>query len=169
MIKTEFRQTWLHGVSRQSASGTAKLAGFDVIVAASSWDKRCLCITNEHQVRAKFAIMLLFSMRDNQGLRDHHDPALEIYLRSVADSFESLLGSSTAVEGMWATLKDKLISIASALGRPISILLDISTLPRACLFIAQWRDLGDGAVMKLHPDYESVVPMLARFVKATDT
>jgi hypothetical protein len=40
---------------------------------------------------------------------------------------------------------------------------------RACLFIAQWRDLGDGAVMKLHPDYESVVPMLARFVKATDT
>jgi hypothetical protein len=41
--------------------------------------------------------------------------------------------------------------------------------PRACLFIAQQRDLGDRTVMRLHPDYESVVPMLARFVKATDT
>jgi hypothetical protein len=43
------------------------------------------------------------------------------------------------------------------------------SLTRPCLFIAQWCDLGDGAVMKLHAHYESVVPMLARFVKATDT
>jgi hypothetical protein len=74
--------------------------------------------------------MIEFAIRDQQGLRDKHDAELSAYLSQMAKHFHVIKGSSSAIEGLWSDIKNRLVEITNRLNRPISILLDISTLPR---------------------------------------
>jgi hypothetical protein len=149
MIRNSFRQSWLHGTSEQCAASEIGEFSVDLLISASSWDCRCLCLTQEKHIRSNTAVMLEFDGRDNRGLRDKHDPALEKYLRSVSVQFKKIRGSSGAVEGLWQELQKEIVTLASRLGRPINILLDTSTFPRFLMGAVAALGLGKGVADEL--------------------
>lgn len=148
-MRTEFRSSWLRGISSRFQSGHISECEYDVVLTASSWDCRCLCITNEKRISFEIALMIEFSTRDEQGLRDKHDKALLKHLRRTSNKLHVFKGSSSAVESLWTDIKKKLLEIANSLNRPISILLDISTIPRYLVGAALALGLKQGLASRI--------------------
>ena len=129
-MKTDFRHGWLKGSSERFGVGTVTKEHFDILICASSWDSRCVAVTNETGLTADHSLLVLFASRDHSGLRDAHDPKLEEFCRKHTSTIHIVKGSSAIVDGLWTQIHNILVSISSELGRRIKILIDISTLPR---------------------------------------
>ncbi len=130
---TEHKQGYLIGSSYRDQSADHLVSGlYDVVIAASSWDRRCICITDCHDLRARSGIYLLFESRDPHGLRDKHDKTLDNYLESCCDGgvVKHIYGHSLDVEGMWGKLYKEIKSVSEQVGHPLRVLLDLSTFPR---------------------------------------
>ena len=77
---THFRQGYLSGWSHRADRPEDLLNGdYDLLVLASSWDRRCMCIAQASNLRAARGILFLFFTRDDLGLRDQHDRALQAF------------------------------------------------------------------------------------------
>lgn len=148
-MKTKFRHSWLEGQSERHASGKFPAGKFDLLITASSWDSRCLALTEENGVSAGTAILLLFDSRDNIGLRDQHDPKLADYCARVSKTTHTVSGSSSNIEELWERVESLVIKESLSLGRSLSILLDISTFPRFISGALLALALGRGVASKV--------------------
>ena len=103
---------------------------YDALILVSSWDQRCVCITDCDKLSARHGILILFDRRDSSGLRDKHDPQLEQFCDRVCETKHVIRGSSLDVAGMFDRLTAALTQILRQIQRPLRIVLDLSTCPR---------------------------------------
>jgi hypothetical protein len=133
------------GVSERTADIRQIAKGnFDVVLLASSWDRRCMCVSPATELRCHTAIVLFFDIRDKRGLRDLHDPRVLRFATSIAERVVSITGASLDLDPIWRQLLSAVDEMRREVGsRPISMLLDLSTCPR-------YYSLGLVATMLLH-------------------
>lgn len=130
---TEHKRGYLLGRSYRDSSVSNLLSGsYDLVIIASSWDRRCVCITDCRDLRARLGIYLLFESRDSHGLRDEHDQKLDSFLKMCCDrrKINQIYGHSLDVDGMWTKLYNEIKFAAEQVGHPLKVLLDLSTFPR---------------------------------------
>ncbi len=140
---------------------------YDVLVAASSWDQRCLCITHCRNVKAEHGIVVLFDHRDSLGLRDSHDAQLERFCDRACETKHVVRGSSVQVAEMWDSLSATLEQIRRKLQRPLRLLLDLSTCPRYYAAAILSEHFGGGLVEQVVVFYAEAKYPLKREISFT--
>jgi hypothetical protein len=126
-----FRQGFLSGESYQANDPATLLQGeFDLVVLSSSWDRRSVCVAQAKTFYAEHGILLLFSTRDDRGLRESHDRILTDYLNDSCSERHVISGDSADYRRMWPEFENQVISVRTQVGRPLRILVDLSTCPR---------------------------------------
>ena len=103
---------------------------YDLVVLASSWDRRSICLAKAGEIHAAQGILFLFSKRDDLGLRDNHDQILCDFMKDNFAEHKTFLGESSDFRDLWAEFEKHIIDNCSRLGRPLRILVDLSTIPR---------------------------------------
>jgi hypothetical protein len=142
---TEYRAGFLRAESCSSEDVRDFWSGnYDVLVIASSWDSRCMALSQCGGLRASLAVLLLYDAMDDQGLREAHDEGLKSYLACVAETVEEVRGQATNVYLTWRTIMETVIGAARAKGRPLNVACDITTIPRyvSCGLLAAGFRLG---------------------------
>ncbi len=145
MTTTDFRAGFLRGTSLSTkAEGDFWSGQYDLLVVASSWDSRCTAITKCRDLRADFAVLLLYDAKDDQGLRNRHDRELGKYLNRIARDLTVVRGQATDVHATWRALVESMISAAKSRARPLVVGCDITTMPRyaSCGLLATAFRLG---------------------------
>jgi hypothetical protein len=128
---TEFRRGAIAGISYRSKELDSIAQGaFDAIVLASSWDARSICITKAKNIRTQMGLVMFFQARDSKGLRDRHDSIIREFLNGSSESVKAVSGPSCDVTSIWRQIEDHLVSLRVKLGRPLKLLVDLSTCPR---------------------------------------
>ena len=130
-MSTSFEQGHLRGESAVSESVVDLLQGdYDLAFLFPSWDARCLCITAGNRLKATVAVVVDFANRGVHGLRDVHDPRILNYAESISERLLRVSGVSEDLEGLWAKILDQFLLTYRFFGRPLRILVDLSTSPR---------------------------------------
>jgi len=122
---------------------------YDVIIAASSWDRRCIEISRATHLHGTTGILLLFDHKDTRGLREEHDRRLECFLREACTHFVPLHGDSVKLEQMWPGLLTEVIKLVPAHQGGLRVLMDLSCLPRYYSLGLLARGITDGFVHDL--------------------
>lgn len=107
-----------------------EFGSYDVLILTSSWDNRCTALTAAAIDHAKACILLLFDDKDDGGVRDKNDEILIKYAKSISECQYFIRGLSTDVDVVWGKLRAALNEILLTIGRPLSILFDLSPTPR---------------------------------------
>lgn len=130
MAGTTFRHAFLEGQSETSDAVPGLVDGqYDLLVMTSSWDRRCLCLTDA-DVRATRGIGIFFSHRGVLGLRDHHDPKVASYLGERCGDVTRVERGSEDLDGLWQSLWEAAWEAYGLVGHPMRVLIDLSTCPR---------------------------------------
>jgi hypothetical protein len=131
-LVTSFRQSFLEGKSYSIDDPAALAAGrYDVMILASSWDSRCLCVTSGSDLHAGLGHVLLFDVRDEQGLRDSHDPKVIDFAKRHSERTETSTIPSTKIDHWWpGNLLGHLRAERERVGRPLTVFIDSSACPR---------------------------------------
>ena len=128
---TEFVAAGIEARSRSGKDVNELLEGeFDAIVLTSSWDSRCLSITEARGVSASLGICALFANRGSLGLRDNHDPQVLTWLEQNTNELLKVEGASETLAEVWAQIFKPLVALARERNRPLRVLIDLSTCPR---------------------------------------
>jgi hypothetical protein len=127
---SEFREAYLKGQSRRFESLPQFVENYDLLLTASSWDARCLCLSKANDFRATFALSVFPTSRDNRGLREAHDAALLGFLDRQCRKVIPVEDDSRRVGAIWGRIRNEIRTIVSTIRRPMKVLLDISACPR---------------------------------------
>jgi len=121
---------------------------YDLIVMTASWDSRCLCLCDV-DVTANEGIGVFFANRGTLGLRDKHDPQVQRFLEESCSHTRFIERESEDLVGLWQQMWVATWESYVNVGRPLDVLLDLSTCPRyyAMAFLA--RGFRDGIVGRL--------------------
>lgn len=103
---------------------------YDMAIITSSWDPRCLNITELNLSNFPTSILILFDDKDENGLREKHDRRLEEYLSERSEEIIKIGGLSTDVDNIFIKIYEKLVTKCVDHGRPLNILFDLSVCPR---------------------------------------
>lgn len=135
-MTSSFRYAHLVGDATQSSDVADLLRDeFDVMLLVPSWDTRCLSVAGAKPLSANQGIVVLLAGRDKQGLRDRHDAQLASFASEHARTTAFVSGEANGVQGLWNTLREGLAVHRERHGKPLRLLMDISTCPRY-LFLA---------------------------------
>ncbi len=143
-MRSQHRQAHLEGWSERSSAVSDVAEGeYDLLVMTASWDKRCLCLL-EADLRAQHGIGIYFENRGSLGLRDVHDPLVRAYLCAHCNEVAEITKPSEALDELWQDLWLGAWEAYVRVGRPLNVLLDLSTCPRyyAMGFLAQGMRQG---------------------------
>lgn len=139
MTVSTFRQAHVAGEGKR-AGRPEGLVGetYDLVVMTASWDSRCLCLC-DLKLNAKEGIGIFFANRGVSGLRDRHDPRVRKFLGDSCERVETIERDSEDLSGLWQELWVATWRAYVNVGRPLHVLLDLSTCPRyyAMAFLAQ--------------------------------
>jgi len=125
-----YRAGFLEAVALSSPEAASLVSGdFDIVVAASSWDRRSVVLTSA-AYSANFGFLLLFTARDTRGLRDEHDRLLKEHLATRCKRVIVIEGESGDIETIWGNIEKSLTLAAAEYARPLKLLLDLSACPR---------------------------------------
>lgn len=127
---SEYKFGWLTASSVTGEQPQEVLNGdFDLAIASSSWDRRSTCIT-ETSITAATAVGLFFDNKGTGNLRDAHDLVINEFLGTCARDYRPLKGRSEDLAGIASQLTHVLEETVTQVGRPIRLLVDLSTCPR---------------------------------------
>lgn len=144
---TVFSDAFLSGTSTSSRQPSELLRdGFDVMILVSSWDSRSIAVTAADGLTADESILVLFDVRDQQGLRDKHDVELGAFAARQSQTMTVLKGSSTDLAGLWPRLLNLVLQTRQRLRRPLRLFLDLSACPRYYALALLANTLGTGVV-----------------------
>lgn len=128
---TTYREGCIEASSFNAAQPQEIFEGqYDLIFLASSWDSRCLSLTKASGLKALKSILLLFDVKDKEGLREKHDAALRKYCKEQSDETIELTGKSLDVEKLWKKISPELINQRRGMDRPMRVFIDASSCPR---------------------------------------
>jgi hypothetical protein len=130
-IVTSFNNNGIHAVSFCSNDiSDFTFNNYDVVIVASSWDPRCLNITNSNISGIHHGILFTFDDKDDAGFRNKHDDLLKSWMSKNIINSKTICGKSTDVESSFSLLFSMLTTISLSHEKPINILFDLSTCPR---------------------------------------
>lgn len=131
-MNTTYRHGFLSGKSVVDNNSKCLVSGkYDLVIASSSWDRRCVCITDGKNIVSEHSILLFFEARDENNLRDKHDLNIIDFLETITHNAPVIVkGHSVDVEGMWLNILKEILLISKSINKPLNILLDLSTCPR---------------------------------------
>ncbi len=107
-----------------------KFSKYDLLFVASSWDERCLSITESSLTSVNSVIYLKFDDEDHLGLKDLNTKKLDEYIKNISSDIHEITGQSTDVDRVWGKVLAALVKVYRKYDRPISILCDLSCAPR---------------------------------------
>lgn len=149
-MTSRFSMGFLSGNSRTSSDPGDLISGhYDVMILVSSWDRRCMCVTEIESLRASKGIVILFDQRDSGGLRDAHDRRLLEYARRQSDRLETVRGQSVNVTKLWHDILVQIQDARHSHGYPLRIFLDLSTCPRYYAMALLSVCLGGGVAKRI--------------------
>jgi hypothetical protein len=129
--RSSFSSSYLSGMSTDSADMKEIASGtFDVSVFVPSWDRRSVCVTEATHLRCETCLVLLFGTKDQQGLRDVHDPRVQQFAKQISKDVRLLEVDSLKVEETWRHLLGLVVSTYRRARRPLKVLIDGSSCPR---------------------------------------
>lgn len=103
----------------------------DLIILISSWEERCLSIKSCTKINAKYGLLILFSNKDNLGLRERHDKILKTYIKRITLEYEIISEwTSYDIYNVWDKIFTYMKNVINRLRRPIKILFDMSSCPK---------------------------------------
>jgi hypothetical protein len=130
-MRDRYTDGWIRVDSNYSQGITSLgLGDFDLGVFVSSWDARCLEVTQIDGLRVTTSILMLFDEVDLHGRRSVADRRLSTFLEERSERVTEVRGSVANLEGTFAELWRSCLSAAVNLERPLNVLLDITTAPR---------------------------------------
>lgn len=130
-MSVTFRQGYLKGTSVKSNYPTQLLRGdYDLILLTSSWDARCVSITQCEELTTTLSLALFFDVRDRNGLRDRHDPQIESFCEGRSGEYIPIKGSSTEVGTFWQKIEQHIRQLRRLKKRSLKVLIDLSACPR---------------------------------------
>lgn len=152
---------FISGRATSATSPASLYAGeYDLAVVVSSWDKRSVCISEARTLKAQMGLLILFSLRDSQGLRDEHDSVLKSFINGACAEVQIIEGNSIALQEIWGQLLTACVKLRRAIGRPLSILIDGSACPRYYLLGLAATALGTGMAATVTVTYaEGLYPV----------
>ena len=129
--RSSFSKGYMRGCSyRATAPGNLLHDRYDLMLVASSWDARCLSITEAGDLRSRVCIFLDFEQRDQRGLRDRHDPLVGEFATEHSEQVEIVECSSGKHRDSWRRIERIVLDLRRTLGRPITVLIDMSSTAR---------------------------------------
>jgi len=106
------------------------LGEYDLGVFGSSWDSRAISMERVQGVSVGRGIGVFYDLRDDAGLRDHHDPIVTAFVNRVSDRPYRVEGSSHEWSDLWEKLLAELYAEHSRVRRPLRMLINLATCPR---------------------------------------
>lgn len=149
-----FQQGYIRGVSQRHTSATAAVDGsYDFACLVSSWDKRCVSVTDAKGFTSKYGALLLFDGKDDLGLREKHDPLLRAFANTTCSQWKPITGDSADLESVWGKLNASLSEAVKEIGHPLNVFIDLCTCPRYFSLALLTRCLKDGLARRVTAFY----------------
>lgn len=105
-------------------------SGWDAAVVAPSWDERCLTICRAGLSPPDTVFRLRFQNTGDTGRQSEHAAELDAWLDDAGVRPTDLTVASEDVESGWEHLRAGILSLRAKIGRPLRLLIDLSTTPR---------------------------------------
>lgn len=152
--QTIFSSGNLRGESFDSDDVTALYTTpYDVAILVSSWDKRSVCITEARHFRTARCIVLLFTTRDQLGLRDRHDEMILSFAQAHADEVKRIKTDSLKLDHTWTRILGYVVQCHGQIERPLRVFIDGSACPRYYLLGLVATALGSGLASRISVMY----------------
>ncbi len=119
--------------SEEQADSPAQLirGNFDLIIVGASWDLRCQSILACRELYTENAVILAYRNKGRTGRSaDSLKLLREFFRRAVASRTHVVEMESADMIGSWTVLRECVVETYSALGRPLRIAIDLSSVPR---------------------------------------
>lgn len=130
-MNSSFRRSFVGARATRFSDPTKVYEGdYDLLVCASSWDRRCRAIADVDLIRANAGLLFLFSKRDVQGLREEHDDLLAQYFESRCEAFQYITADSGDLDRNWSSLRGTIDTVVEKQKRPLRVFVDLSAIPR---------------------------------------
>lgn len=125
-MNSHFRHSFLKGESTKSKNIDELVNGkYDFGLFSSSWDKRCLCITNTSGLSVNYCTVVVPKLRDDLGFMDKHDPLLSEFTNSIGES-HILSGDTSNPSALWDKVEERLLKVYKKIGNPLKVFIDLS-------------------------------------------
>ncbi len=126
----DFRRSFLGASAFNSNSSKDVYTGsFDLLVASSSWDRRCTVISKSDSMSIGVGLLILFEKRDSTGLQDAHDSELLERLPVFCEQFQKIEHESD-LHSTWEKILNVLITTYNRKQKPLRVFVDLATMPR---------------------------------------
>jgi len=145
-LKSNYKNFGIEGKAHfsESISGLPIKKNYDHCVVCSSWDNRCLTLTESELYDVNEITLIIFDNKDDNGKRDKNDSELLRWANQNFNKKNFINGKSVDVVTCFSKLADLLLKSYLNLGRPLNVLFDLSTCPRYIPLstVARGFDLG---------------------------
>lgn len=126
---SKYRYGFLQGTSYKDKTVSNLISGeFDYALLSSSWDRRCLSLTNTTSLKSKNSFVILPLLRDEYGLREKHDQIITKYAKDISEFCKIKDISSTGgIFEMWQILVEDIKRAFYNNKKPLKVLIDLTT------------------------------------------
>lgn len=116
----------------------------DLVIAAATWDRRCLTISElAYRERPDRALLLRFKDKGSSGAVERHEGLLLEELSSITGGLVSRMDVDVDdLKSAWASFRRFMLEAYRTNGRPLKVVLDLNSVPRylaLSLFGLAWR------------------------------
>jgi hypothetical protein len=130
-MKTSYSNGFIRGESRSSQDIQAIANGhYDFAVLSSSWDSRCLAVTQASSFSADLMITLVSERKDKRGLMERHEDELSGFAKACSSEAVEVEISSRDVHANWVRIEMAISELRLRKGRPLKGFVDVSACPR---------------------------------------
>jgi hypothetical protein len=130
-LKSSFQARGILGTSFVSDLEESVVDGaYDVVILSSSWDNRCVSVSQRANIGAELVILVLPEHRDLLGLRERNDRVLLEFAKTISKQVVTIGGNSNMIEPFWSQIHERIVLAARKKGDAVSVLVDASACPR---------------------------------------
>jgi hypothetical protein len=118
--------------TESSSENAEELASgeYDLVILSASWDPRCLSVLRTDEIAAGQAVLLSFADKGSSGACVQHERALRAYGKKIAGEVGTVNIDSHDPMASWLALRRVFVECYKRVGRPISVLVDLTSTPR---------------------------------------
>lgn len=130
-MTTDTRQGFLEVSSTRSSQVEEVFAGkYHLAVAASSWDNRSVVLAKSKEFFAESGVLLNFKKKDKDGLSQRNEEKLSKFFGASCRSVVRHEVEASHLGHNWRILRSALATSYQRNAGPISLFVDLSTIPR---------------------------------------